>query len=80
MAGEKVPGSDESGADANTTEEQWNLLNIMGWDPVSVNTLVSRSGLTTEEVSSMLLILELQGLVVPLKGGRYQQREERRAK
>ena len=70
----------ESRQDANITEEQRNLLNIMGWDPVSVTTVVSRSGLTTEEVSSMLLILELQGFVVPLKGGRYQQREERRAK
>jgi DNA processing protein len=50
----------------------------MGWDPVSVNTLVKRAGLTPEVVSSMLLLLELEDRVDPLTGGRYQQREEGR--
>ncbi|MDH3512236.1 MAG: DNA-processing protein DprA [Gammaproteobacteria bacterium] len=53
------------------------LLELMGWDPTKVDTLVSRSGLTAEEVSSMLLILELDGRVEPLTGGCYIQREER---
>jgi len=52
------------------------LLGLMGWDPASVDTLVHRSGLTAEEVSSMLLILELDGRVEPLTGGNYIQREE----
>ncbi len=52
------------------------LLSCMGWDPVSADQLVTRSGLTAAEVSSMLLILELEGHIVPLPGGRYQQREE----
>jgi DNA processing protein len=52
------------------------LLELMGWDPTSVDTLVKRSGLTPEEVSSMLLILELDGRVEPLAGGTYTQREE----
>jgi DNA processing protein len=52
------------------------LLALMGWDPVRVDTLVARSGLTAEEVSSMLLILELEGSVQPLPGGCYMQREE----
>lgn len=52
------------------------LLELMGWDPTSVDTLVQRSGLTPEEVSSMLLILELDGRVEPLAGGTYIQREE----
>ena len=55
------------------------LLTVMGWDPVSVDTVVARSGLTPEEVSSMLLILELEGRVEPLTGGKYQQREEGRS-
>jgi len=55
------------------------LLTVMGWDPVSVDTIVARSGLTPEEVSSMLLILELEGCVEPLTGGKYQQREEGRS-
>lgn len=47
------------------------LLAAMGYDPVSVDRLVGRSGLTPEAVSSMLLILELQGHVATVDGGRY---------
>jgi DNA processing protein len=49
------------------------LLAHMGFDPVTVDRLVSRSGLTAEQLSSMLLILELQGKVEALPGGRFQQ-------
>ncbi len=52
------------------------LLQSMGYDPVSVDTLVARSGLTANEVSSMLLILELQGQVSSLPGGYYMRRPE----
>jgi DNA processing protein len=52
------------------------LLELMGWDPATVDILVNRSGLTADEVSSMLLILELEGSVEPLAGGFYIQREE----
>jgi DNA processing protein len=48
------------------------LLDALGFDPVGVDTLVARSGLTTGEVSSMLLMLELQGRVQSLSGARYQ--------
>jgi DNA processing protein len=50
------------------------LLEALGHDPVDVDTLVQRSGLTTGEVSSMLLLLELQGRVHSLAGSRYQSR------
>ena len=40
-------------------------------DPVSIDELVERSGLTIDEVSSMLLILELDGVVEKQSGGRY---------
>ncbi len=49
------------------------LLNHMGHDPVTIDGLARRSGLTAEELSSMLLILELQGRVEALPGGRFQQ-------
>ena len=52
------------------------LLRCLGWDPVSTDELVARSGLTAAEVSSMLLILELEDRVQPLAGGRFLQREE----
>jgi DNA processing protein len=48
------------------------LLAGMGCDPVAVDVLASRCGLTIGGLSSMLLILELQGLVRSLAGGRYQ--------
>ncbi|MEW5825166.1 MAG: DNA-processing protein DprA [Pseudomonadota bacterium] len=47
-----------------------NLLNAMGHDPVDIDTLIERSGLTAEVVSSMLLIMELDGRVHALPGGR----------
>ncbi len=48
------------------------LLDALGWDTVDADTLARRSRLTAAEVSSMLLILELEGSVQPLPGGRYQ--------
>ena len=48
------------------------LLEAMGFDPVSIDRIVARSGLTAEAVSSMLLIMELEGQVSSLPGGRYQ--------
>jgi DNA processing protein len=47
------------------------LLEQLGQEPVSVDGLVERCGLTAEVVSSMLLILELQGLVAATPGGLY---------
>lgn len=48
------------------------VLDALGWDPVDMDTLVIRSGLTPAELSSMLLPLELEGLVRSLSGGRLQ--------
>src|SRR5690606_6197416 len=48
-----------------------NLLNAMEFEPVSFSVLQSRCGLTAAELSSMLLLLELEGLVEALTGGRY---------
>jgi DNA processing protein len=53
------------------------LLAAMGHDPSSVDTLVRRSGLTAEVVSSMLLILELRGDVQTVPGGLYAKRRAR---
>lgn len=48
------------------------LISQMGIDePLALDTLVERSGLTPEVISSMLLILELRGLVATAAGGRY---------
>ena len=47
------------------------LLDALGHDPVNIDELVERSGLTIDQVSSMLLILELEGKIEKLSGGRY---------
>lgn len=48
------------------------LLEQIGYDPVSVDALIERSGLTADVVSSMLLQMELHGLVATCPGGKYQ--------
>lgn len=63
----------ENGAlSANLSPPLAGLLAHLGYDPASVDQLVERSGLTPEAVSSMLLELELQGLVEAGAGGKYQ--------
>ncbi|HEY0719818.1 MAG TPA: DNA-processing protein DprA [Gammaproteobacteria bacterium] len=50
-------------------EEYQQLLSQVGDDATPVDRLVERSGLTAEVVSSMLLILELQGHITSVPGG-----------
>ena len=52
-------------------EEYRHLKKYMSHDPISIDELTKDSGLTIDQVSSMLLILELQGEVESLSGGRY---------
>ena len=47
------------------------LLDALSWEPCSSDEISERSGLTIAEVCSMLLILELEGVVEALPGGRY---------
>lgn len=47
------------------------LLDAMGFDPVSIDELINRTGLNAESVSSMLLLLELNGHVSSALGGYY---------
>ena len=47
------------------------LLEAIGFDPSPVDDIIRRSELTTAAVSSMLLIMELDGRVIAHPGGRY---------
>ncbi len=47
------------------------ILDTLGHDPASIDTIVERSTLTSDAVSSMLLILELNGYVASTAGGLY---------
>ena len=75
LAGHMLQTVDQStGSDPSPVEvdaEYVKLLEAIGHDPVNADELVARSGLTIEQVSSMLLILELEGKIEKLSGGRY---------
>ena len=53
------------------------LLAALGFDPCGISDLARRTGLTAAELSSMLLLLEMEGLVEALPGGRYCRLPER---
>lgn len=48
------------------------LYAYLGFDPIDLDTLCLRSGLTIEALSAILLQLELEGRVATLPGGLYQ--------
>jgi DNA processing protein len=50
------------------------LLDALAFEPASVDSLIERTGLNSESIASMLLILELDGHVAPHPGGRYSRR------
>jgi DNA processing protein len=52
------------------------LLAVMGHDPVDIDSLCARAGLTAEQVAAELLRLELDGRVAALPGGLYQRLEK----
>jgi DNA processing protein len=48
------------------------LLDVLGHDPAALDELAARTGQSAAVLSSMLLMLELEGCVEGLPGGRYQ--------
>jgi len=48
------------------------LMDVLGHDPIALDELSARTGQNAGELSSMLLMLELEGCVEGLPGGRYQ--------
>ena len=62
----------EDGVPATKSDADYaELRKFLGHDPVSIDDLEKQSGLTIDQLSSMLLILELHGEVESLSGGRY---------
>lgn len=62
----------ESTAEETPSEPEHPLLACIGHDPCSLDELVERSGLMTEQLLTELLTLELGGLIATLPGNRYQ--------
>ena len=75
LAGVQVNADFEIKKDENFSNEEDGdytlLFEHLGFDPVAIDVLIERSGLTADVVSSMLLLLELQGQVESFAGGRY---------
>jgi DNA processing protein len=65
--GAASPTTHETGMD----KEHKILLDALGFDPADLDVLVDRTGFKPEAVSSMMLILELEGHVQAAPGGRY---------
>jgi len=55
-----------------TAAEPNKLLDSMGFDAINFESLLAISGLTTETLSAMLMMLELEGKITIIKGGKYQ--------
>lgn len=65
------PPSAAPGVDPERDNPDYNRLwTALGHDPTDMDRLVARTGLTTAEVSSMLLLMELEGQV-QVEHGRY---------
>jgi DNA processing protein len=71
--GRRVSGSLGSAGElaAGMDKEHKILLDALGFDPADLDMLVVRTGFKAEAVSSMMLILELEGHVQAAPGGRY---------
>jgi len=71
LAGARTqPSVDAMGA-PQLDKEYKILLDALAFEPASVDSLIERTGMNSESIASMLLILELDGHVAPHPGGRY---------
>ncbi|MTW19994.1 DNA-processing protein DprA [Allochromatium palmeri] len=71
LASERAPAIGTPDSVLTLPPDQAQLLTEMGHDPVTLDDLTSRTGLAVERISSMLLLMELEGHVSSLPGGRY---------
>lgn len=67
-----LPGMQNTAKTDNSTSP---LLDLMGWEPVDIETLAVRSKQAFSTLSSQLLTLELDNKIEVLPGGRYQRRK-----
>jgi DNA processing protein len=67
-----IPPPSPDAADPTGQAAAEALLELLGPDPVGLDTLVNLSGLTVDTLSAMLLSLELDGRIATLPGGLYQ--------
>jgi len=74
---EKNNIDDDKTPSAPLDADQRLILETMGYDPISIDQLVIQTGLTTEVLSSILLLLELNGFIAASGRGSYTRIKER---
>jgi len=67
-----APAADAPASSARTPDGP--LLTALGDDPVGLDTLIERTGMTAETLLAELTELEIAGAVSPVAGGRWQRR------
>jgi len=71
------PAGDKSGKPASVAEslledsDYQKVWDVLGFDPKPVDTIIGQTGLSAREISSMLLMMELKGLVRKHGNGKY---------
>jgi len=68
----RIPQADAGVPTPNLSGSNDAVLQYIGYDPCSIDTISDRSRLTPAAVSAILLRLELEGAVASLPGGLYQ--------
>jgi DNA processing protein len=72
LAAQLVATASGAAAAAPALDKEYKiLLDALAFEPASVDSLIERTGMNSESIASMLLILELDGHVAPHPGGRY---------
>ena len=69
---EKLPTGNDDATAAGLENDAARILDAIGHDPVNIDTLAARTGLTPDALYAMLLPMELDGLLARLPGGRFQ--------
>jgi len=78
-AGAEAPGGiHNSNGQLDSAEEM--LLNALGFEPADLDKLVERTGFPAHAVASMMQMLELEGRIESLAGGRYSRTPPRQAR
>jgi len=69
----------EPGLNATATsgldQQQQKVLNNLSFEATTIDTLIERTGLTTDVLATILLTLELAGFVSTAAGGHYMRRQ-----
>ncbi|MEJ5126104.1 DNA-processing protein DprA [Comamonas sp. MYb21] len=71
-AAEPAPAAAPGAAASNDQHEDQGLLQALGFDPVDLDSLCSRTGIDIASLQIQLLELELQGQVARMPGGLFQ--------